>query len=222
MAGYVEVLGEATQADRVGGLPRFHRVLGGIPQLPAAMQASGAGEVVVALDHDEQVRFPELLAALRAAAVPFRVMPAMFEQGYRHAQAAGMDGLATVNLGVEPMDHAQRAVKRVGDVVFSGAFLVLLSPLLLLVALAIVLTSRGGPFYSQARVGEHGRAFRMYKFRTMYRDADTRWQELAARTTATRRSSRSRTTRGSRRSAACCGASASTSCRSSSTCSAAT
>ena len=178
MAGYIDVLDEATEADRLGGLPRFHRVLGGIPQLPAALQASGAGEVVVALDHDEHVRFPELLAALHAAAVPFRVMPAMFEQGYRHAQAAGMDGLATVNLGVEPMDRAQRAVKRAGDVVFSGAFLVLLSPLLLVVALAIVLTSRGGPFYSQPRVGEHGRAFRMYKFRTMYRDADSRWQEL--------------------------------------------
>jgi exopolysaccharide biosynthesis polyprenyl glycosylphosphotransferase len=106
-------------------------------------------------------------------------MPADFEQGYRHAQAAGMDGLATVNLGVEPMDRAQRAVKRAGDVVFSGAFLVLLSPFLLVVALAVVLTSRGGAFYSQPRVGEHGRTFRMYKFRTMYRDADRRWHELA-------------------------------------------
>ncbi len=41
-----------------------------------------------------------------------------------------------------------------------------------------MLTSRGGPFYSQTRIGEHGRAFRMYKFRSMYRDADRRWEEL--------------------------------------------
>ena len=178
LAGYVAVLDEATAADRLGGLPRFQRVRGGIAQLPAALQATGAGEVVVALDDDEQARFPELLAALHAAAVPFRVMPAMFERGYRQAQAAGMEGLSTVSLVVDPMDRAQRALKRVGDVVVSGAFLVLLSPLLLAVALAIVLTSRGGPFYSQPRVGTHGRVFRMYKFRTMYRDADRRWEEL--------------------------------------------
>ena len=132
----------------------------------------------MALDRDEHERAPQLIAALHAAAVPFRVMPSMFEHGYRQAQAAGMDGLTTVRLAVDPLDRAQRALKRVIDVLVAGAVLVVLSPLLLAVALAVLLTSRGGAFYSQPRVGQHGRAFRMYKFRTMYRDADSRWEEL--------------------------------------------
>ena len=88
-----------------------------------------------------------------------------------------MDCLETVHL-VNRMDCAQRAFKRILDGLVAGAVLIVLSPLLLAVALAVLLTSEGGVFYSQWRVGEHGRAFRMYKFRTMYRDADRRWEAL--------------------------------------------
>ena len=178
VAGYVRVLPHANAVERAGGLPLLAPVLGDVAQLPAALRAAGAAEVVLALDRDEHERLPEILTTLRAAAIPFRVMPSMFEQGYRPALAAGMDGLGTVSLAVDPMDRAQRALKRVLDVVVCGAFLVVFSPLLLAALLAVVLTSRGGPFYSQTRVGEHGRTFRMHKFRTMYRDADKRWEEL--------------------------------------------
>ena len=189
VVGYIAVLDEATEADFAGGLPRAGRVLGGIAQLPAALQATGAGEVVVALDRDEHARFPELVAALHAAAVPFRVMPDMFEQGYRSAQDAGMDGLATVRCPWTPWTTRSARSSAPATSSSPAPSSSLLSPFLLAVALAIVLTSRGGPFYSQSRVGEHGRAFRMYKFRTMYRDADRRRAELQLReAAATRRS----------------------------------
>ena len=58
-------------------------------------------------------------------------------------------------------------VKRAGDVIFSAALLVVLSPVLLLVALMIKLTSRGPVLFSQSRSGLGGQSFTMYKFRTM-------------------------------------------------------
>jgi lipopolysaccharide/colanic/teichoic acid biosynthesis glycosyltransferase len=65
----------------------------------------------------------------------------------------------------------QRFVKRALDVLGSVAMLTVLSPLLLVTAVAVGLTSPGGVFYRQERVGRDGRHFRMIKFRSMVRDA---------------------------------------------------
>lgn len=66
------------------------------------------------------------------------------------------------------------ALKRAMDIVLSAVGIAVLSPVLLLIALAIVIDSRGGVFYRQVRVGRNGREFRIFKFRTMVSDADKR------------------------------------------------
>lgn len=65
-----------------------------------------------------------------------------------------------------------RLFKRISDLTCSVLLLLLTSPLTLLVALAIRLDSRGPILYSQTRIGQNGRLFRIYKFRTMARDAE--------------------------------------------------
>ena len=76
-----------------------------------------------------------------------------------------------------------RAVKRTFDIVFSGCVLAVIAIPSLMLAAAIRLESEGNPFYSQIRVGQTHRdgslsTFRMWKFRSMYRDADERLAEL--------------------------------------------
>ena len=78
---------------------------------------------------------------------------------------------------------AYRAVKRAFDIVFSGCVLAVIAVPSLVLAAAIRLESEGNPFYSQIRVGQTRRdgslsTFRMWKFRSMYRDADERLAEL--------------------------------------------
>jgi exopolysaccharide biosynthesis polyprenyl glycosylphosphotransferase len=70
--------------------------------------------------------------------------------------------------------------KRVLDFLMALAFLVVLSPLFLVLALLIKLTSRGPVFYRQTRCGLGGRKFTVYKFRSMQADADLLREELAA------------------------------------------
>ena len=70
--------------------------------------------------------------------------------------------------------QAALAVKRAIDFAGAAAGLVLLSPLMLIVALAIALDSPGPLVYKQVRLGRRGRPFVFYKFRSMYRDADDR------------------------------------------------
>lgn len=72
-------------------------------------------------------------------------------------------------------------VKRAFDIVASAAILIMLSPLFLLVALLIRLDSKGPVFFYQNRVGKRGRLFKMYKFRSMYMDAEQRKATLMAK-----------------------------------------
>ena len=70
-------------------------------------------------------------------------------------------------------------VKRAQDIVLSLLALVALSPLLLVIALAVILDDpRAGPFFTQTRCGQWGKEFRLYKFRTMFSDAEQRLEEL--------------------------------------------
>ena len=69
---------------------------------------------------------------------------------------------------------------RVVDIIASCVGLVLLSPLLIVIALVIKLTSPGPVFYRAERVAQHGRLFRLYKFRTMVADADRRGPAITA------------------------------------------
>ena len=78
---------------------------------------------------------------------------------------------------------AYRTAKRAFDIVFSGCVLVVIAIPSLVLAAAIRLESEGNPFYSQIRVGQTHRdgslsTFRMWKFRSMYKDADERLAEL--------------------------------------------
>lgn len=81
---------------------------------------------------------------------------------------------------------AYRIVKRAFDIVFSGCVLAVIAVPSLVLAAAIRLESEGNPFYSQIRVGQSHRdgslsTFRMWKFRSMYKDADERLAELKGR-----------------------------------------
>lgn len=69
-------------------------------------------------------------------------------------------------------------MKRALDVVASVCVLSLLAPLFVLIALCIKLEDRGPVFFGQTRVGRHGREFRMFKFRSMHRDAEQRLKDL--------------------------------------------
>jgi exopolysaccharide biosynthesis polyprenyl glycosylphosphotransferase len=77
-----------------------------------------------------------------------------------------------------PRPRRDRAAKRTLDVFGSALGLIVLAPLLLVIALAVKLMSRGSVVFVQERCGLGGRRFRFYKFRTMVQDAEARKREL--------------------------------------------
>ena len=69
-------------------------------------------------------------------------------------------------------------IKRVGDIFFSSISIVIFFPFALIICLCIMIDDFGNPFFVQKRVGKNGKVFKMFKFRTMYRDADKRKVDL--------------------------------------------
>lgn len=78
--------------------------------------------------------------------------------------------------------YGYRFIKRLFDVVASSIAVVILSPVFLIIAIAIKINDPAGPvFYTQTRIGEHGKPFRMFKFRSMVTNADELLEELRAK-----------------------------------------
>jgi exopolysaccharide biosynthesis polyprenyl glycosylphosphotransferase len=113
---------------------------------------------VVALPTSEPTRLGRLLEALEV--VPVRV-------GVAVPLARAAQGFAVTRVHEEPLGAADRALKRLTDIVVAAAMLVLLGPLMLLVALAVKLESPGPVFFRQVRRGYNNRRFDALKFRSL-------------------------------------------------------
>jgi exopolysaccharide biosynthesis polyprenyl glycosylphosphotransferase len=89
-----------------------------------------------------------------------------------------VDGLAMMHIEHPRLAGGRRLIKSVFDVSVAALLLVLLAPLFLVVALVIRWDTGGAVFFRQVRVGRGGEPFRMYKFRTMHRDAEARLEAM--------------------------------------------
>ena len=135
-------------------------------------EAEGASNIIVALDQKRGVMpFRELLnCKLKGISITDgesfyeRITGKLLVEKITPSWLIFSDGFAKSRLS--------KVVKRVTGLIFSVIMLVLLSPLMLVVAVAIKLDSRGPVLFSQERVGEDEKIFRLYKFRSMKVDAE--------------------------------------------------
>lgn len=150
----------------------------GLEALHGVMVSTGANEVVVAIDPGEHDMVYEISRLLTIAHIPFKLVPSLFEQGFHSAELLGLGELPVVDVSVDPLDQAQRMVKRAVDVTVSCIALLCLCIVILPLMLAIKLDSRGPIFYKQERVGKNGRRFKMCKFRSMVVNAERQLDDL--------------------------------------------
>jgi exopolysaccharide biosynthesis polyprenyl glycosylphosphotransferase len=95
------------------------------------------------------------------------------------SRTVNFDGLPMVAYDGRPRLPEQELAKRAIDIILSGLGLIVISPILSLIALAIKVSSKGPVFFAQERVGLNGRTFKMYKFRSMVVNAEELKEKLA-------------------------------------------
>ncbi|BCJ66287.1 sugar transferase [Polymorphospora rubra] len=174
----MEVVGACLPPSRGGDvdLPVF----GTFDDVAAAVRASAADTVVV-------LSCPELDGqALRRLAwrlerdeVDLIVASALIDVAGARTTIRPVDGLPMLHVEHPRLEGGARVVKEVVDRVGAAFLLVLLAPVLLVVAVAIRRDSPGPVLFRQVRTGRDGSPFLMYKFRSMYLDAEARLAELA-------------------------------------------
>ena len=116
----------------------------------------------------------DVLEQARVHGVDLRVVPDMYDGLAWDSPIEYIGQFPTIPLHCGQVHEVGLLFKRVLDVVLSVLILVMLSPVLLAVAIAVKLDSRGPVFYFSERIGKKGRVFRCTKFRTMVRDAEKR------------------------------------------------
>ena len=147
-------------------------VVGSTTELPRLIPEYGVDDIIVALPGTEHEKIAEIVLNLQTEPVRVRVVPDLFEMVSVRAQVEDFWGVPLIGLRDPVITGFDRVVKRSFDLVLSSILVILLSPIMLLIALAIKLDSGGSALYKPSRVGENGRLFSMYKFRTMVPGAD--------------------------------------------------
>lgn len=151
-----------------------------LSELAGAVHRSGIKELWLAdanLPHAEMLKLVEFANDHH---LTFRYAADLFEARVTHVHVSTVAGIPVIELRRTPLEGWGRIGKRAADIVGGAFFLVLLSPLLLLTALAVRLDSPGPVLVRLRRVGESGRAFGLFKFRSMIVGADRMKQELLA------------------------------------------
>jgi exopolysaccharide biosynthesis polyprenyl glycosylphosphotransferase len=119
-----------------------------------------------------------VLAQARVHGIDLRVVPDLYDGLALNSPIEYIGQFPTIPLHLGELPEVGLILKRLLDIVISATALAVLSPVLLIIAIAIKLDSHGPAFYSAERIGKKGRVFRCTKFRTMVRDADKRRAEI--------------------------------------------
>jgi exopolysaccharide biosynthesis polyprenyl glycosylphosphotransferase len=135
-------------------------------------------ELLCAVGPDDLERLAPLIGHCHEVGIRTRVDLGFLPQTFPRVHMENLRHVPLLTLGSAPNNEFALLAKRTADVVVSASALVLLSPLMLLVALLIRLTSRGPVLYRQTRCGLNGRRFTLYKFRSMVADAEALRSEL--------------------------------------------
>jgi exopolysaccharide biosynthesis polyprenyl glycosylphosphotransferase len=167
VVGFVD---DAGTPDRLGyrGLP----VLGGLHELVDVARRERIDHLYVALSLEDQSKLMGLMDLASRECIDVRVVPDLLQFIALRASLEDLDGLPVINPNDMPLQGVHAWSKRALDVAVSVVALALLALPMALIAALVRWTSPGPVFYSQERMGLDGRAFRVYKFRSMWQDAE--------------------------------------------------
>jgi exopolysaccharide biosynthesis polyprenyl glycosylphosphotransferase len=173
-----EVAGYVSDAyDAPAKLPR----LGAVGDTPKIVTEQKIDEVIFALPSHKHHQVVQLSLELLQQPVMVHMTPGVLDLAFARTSVETVGGIPLISLRESALTEPQRILKRIFDLVASLGLLLLFLPVMTFIALLIRLESPGTIIFTQERIGENGRRFRMIKFRTMYADAEAQWAKVASR-----------------------------------------
>jgi Undecaprenyl-phosphate glucose phosphotransferase len=166
----VGFLDDRAGGDHIGyrGLP----LLGTLNEVAEIAQRERVDHLYVALPLDEHTKLLNLMEITSREFIDVKVVPDLLQFIALRARLEDLDGLPIINVNDVPLQGVNSWIKRVIDVLLSGAAVILMAIPFGIIAALVKLTSPGPVFYRQERMGLDGKAFNVYKFRSMYVGAE--------------------------------------------------
>jgi Undecaprenyl-phosphate glucose phosphotransferase len=146
--------------------------LGEVSDVRRVVLEHGLDRVILTLHFDQLPLIASTVSDLANLNTDVQWVPDLFELHTSKLRLRELGGMPFISVREVALSGADRIVKRTFDLVLTLPALLVLTPLLVVLALGVKLSSRGPVFYRQDRVGRDGREFGMYKFRTMRSDAE--------------------------------------------------
>ena len=161
-------------------LPSSVPFLGDIDVLSGILKGHRVERVLISPTAGATDDLLEVIRAVKASGVKVSVVPRLFEVIGSSASFDDVEGTTLLGIRRYGLSRSSQLMKRALDVTVAAATLLVLSPLLVLIAVAVRLDSPGPIFFRQRRIGQGAREFEMIKFRTMVEDAEHHKPALAA------------------------------------------
>jgi len=154
-------------------------VIGTADEVERILTEHPVDQVILALPSEDTGLLKTLMGKLALRTVDVKIVPDLFQYVTLYGGLEEFGGLPIVSLQGGPLEGWNLVAKRVFDILFSAAALILVSPILVVVALLVKLTSKGPVLYKQERMGMDGAVFPILKFRTMRTDAESSGARMA-------------------------------------------
>ena len=155
--------------------------LGDLSQCRSIIGNNHIEEVVIALEESEKGTIRDVILAVNSINdLILRISPDTRDLLVGHVKVDNVFHSPLITINNRLMSEWQYSLKRIMDVAIASVALVLLSPVYLITAIIVKSTSPGPVFFTQERIGQYGRPFKMHKFRSMYVDAEAAGPALSS------------------------------------------
>ncbi|MBN2237443.1 MAG: sugar transferase [Bacteroidales bacterium] len=158
--------------------------LGSIEDLPRLIKEYAIEEVIIAIEKSETDLITSIITELELFDVVIKIIPLFHDYIVGNVKTTGIFQTPLIEISPDLMPDWQLSLKRLIDILLALIAILILSPIYLLTALIVKLTSAGPIFYTQKRIGKNGKEFLMIKFRSMYADAEKLGPQLSSKSDA--------------------------------------
>lgn len=156
--------------------------LGTMDNIHMIIQDYDIEEIIIAVETTEHQKLQEILNELEGYQIIIKTIPDMYDILSGKVKTSNLFGTPLMVLKTDIMPNWQKRTKRLIDLFLSVFALLILTPAFIIIPILIKRSSKGTIFFSQERIGLHGKPFMIYKFRTMYSDAEKGTPQLSSKT----------------------------------------
>jgi exopolysaccharide biosynthesis polyprenyl glycosylphosphotransferase len=162
----------AVKNENIGSEYNGIKVEGTTEQLVEIIEKYSAKEIIIALEKEDHDVLVDVISKTEGKNLSLKIVPDLYEILSGQARTSQIYGMPLIDIMPELMPEWEKKLKRLMDIIVSLLILLLSVPITILTSIAIKIDSKGPIFFKQERLGQNGKPFKVFKFRSMINDAE--------------------------------------------------